>query len=147
MITSHCKLELLRKSDYLLTDPRTTGQDLCDVLVNEQEKLELNVQNIREQGYDKGANIKGIHFGVQKLHINNRAFFTSCACRNYNLVVADMAKTCPDASTFFGIVQRVYTIFSASTKRGRKHVSNLPIKPLCKTRWECRIDSVKALRY
>ena len=51
---------------------------------------------------------------------------------------------------FFGIVQRVYTIFSASPKRWslfRKHVSNLSVKPLRETRWECRIDSVKALRY
>ena len=130
----------------------TTGQDLCDVLVNELENLELNVQNIRGQGYDNGANMKGVHSGVQKrlLNINSRAFFIPCACHNYNLVVADMAKTCPDALTFFGIVQRMYTIFSASTKRWslfRKHVSNLSVKPLCETRWECRIDSVKALRY
>ena len=44
----------------------------------------------------------------------------------------------------------MYTIFSASTERGsllRKHVSNLPVKPSCETRWECRIDSIKALRY
>ena len=130
----------------------TTGQDLCDVLVIELENLELNVQNIRGQGYDNGANMKGVHSGVQKrlLNINSRAFFIPCACHNYNLVVADMAKTCPDALTFFGIVQRMYTIFSASTKRWslfRKHVSNLSVKPLCETRWECRIDSVKALRY
>ena len=130
----------------------TTGQDLCDVLVNELEKLELNVENIRGQGYDNGANMKGVHSGVQKrlLNINSRAFFTPCACHNYNLLLADMVKTCPDALTFFGTIQRVYTIFSASTKRWslfRKHVSNLSVKPLCETRWECRIDSVKALRY
>ena len=55
----------------------TTGQDLCDVLVNELENLELNVQNIRGQGYDNGANMKGVHSGVQKrfLNINSRAFF------------------------------------------------------------------------
>ena len=96
--------------------------------------------------------MKGVHSGVQKrlLNINSRAFFIPCACHNYNLVVADMAKTCPDALTFFGIVQRMYTIFSASTKRWslfRKHVSNISVKPLCETRWEFRIDSVKALRY
>ena len=36
----------------------TTGHGLCDVLVNELEKLELNVQNICGQGYDNGANMK-----------------------------------------------------------------------------------------
>ena len=41
-------------------------------------------------------------------------------------------------------------IFSTSSKRGplfRKHVSKLSVKLLCETRWEYRIDSVKALRY
>ena len=117
----------------------TTAQDLCDVLVNELEKLELNVQNIHGQGYDNGVNMKGVHSGVQKrlLNINSRAFFTPCACHNYNLVVAHIAKTSPVALTFFGIVQRVYTIFSVSTKKWslfRKHVSNLSVKLLYETR-------------
>ena len=57
----------------------TTGQDLCDVLVNELEKLELNVQNISGQGYENGANMKGAHSGVQKriLNITSRTFFNS----------------------------------------------------------------------
>ena len=55
----------------------TTGQDLCDILMNELEKLELNVQNIHGQGYDNGANMKGAHSGVQRrlLNITSRAFF------------------------------------------------------------------------
>ena len=97
--------------------------------------------------------MKGVHYGVQKRlwNINSRAFCTPCACHKYNLVVADMAKTCPDALIFFGIVQLVHTIFSASTKKWslfKKYISNPSVKPLCKTRWECRIDtSVKALPY
>ena len=96
--------------------------------------------------------MKGVYTGVQKqlLNINSRAFFTPFSCHNYNLFVADVVKTCPDALTFFRIVQRIYSIFSASTKKRslfRKHVSNLSVKPLCETSWECRIDSVKALRY
>ena len=96
---------------FLLVESNTR-QDFCDVLVNELEKLELNVQNIRGQGYDNSVNMKGVQFGVQKrlVNINSRAFFTPCACHNYDLVVANMAKTCSDALTFFGIVQRVYSI-------------------------------------
>ena len=84
----------------------TTEQDLCDVLVNELKKLELNVLNTRGQGYNNGVNIKGVHSGIQKrlLNINIRASFTSCAYHNYNLVVADMAKACSDALIFIGIV-------------------------------------------
>ena len=46
-----------------LSEKSTTGQDLCDVIVNELEKLELN-QNIRGQGYNNGTNMKGVHSGV-----------------------------------------------------------------------------------
>uniref|UniRef100_A0A452HD43 HAT C-terminal dimerisation domain-containing protein n=1 Tax=Gopherus agassizii TaxID=38772 RepID=A0A452HD43_9SAUR len=52
--------------------------------------------------------------------------------------------------SFFGALQRIYVLFSASTKRCtilRKHVIGLSVKPLCKTRWECRMQSIKALRY
>ena len=61
-----------------------------------------------------------------------------------------MAKTCPEAMTFFGTLQRLYTLFSASTKRWgifRKYVKGLSVKPLSETRWECRMESVKAVRY
>ncbi|CAL4110815.1 unnamed protein product, partial [Meganyctiphanes norvegica] len=96
--------------------------------------------------------MKGHISGVQArlLEINPRAFFTPCACHNYNLVLGDMAKTCPEAMTFFGTLQRLYTLFSASTKRWgifRKYVKGLSVKPLSETRWECRMESVKAVRY
>ena len=71
-------------------------------------------------------------------------------CHNYNLLLGDVAKCCPDAITFFGILQAIYTLFSASTKRWavfKKYVPRLSVKPLSITRWECRIDSFKAIRY
>jgi hypothetical protein len=51
---------------------------------------------------------------------------------------------------FFGTIQRTYRIFAHSTKRWdilRQFVKTLSVKPLCETRWESRIDSVKAVRY
>lgn len=52
--------------------------------------------------------------------------------------------------TFFGVVQRIYLLFSASTIRWEilmKHVPNLTVKRSCDTRWESKLESVKALRY
>lgn len=49
--------------------------------------------------------------------------------------------------TFFGILQRLYNIFSSSVQRWsilQSHVW-ITVKNLSTTRWECRIDSVKAL--
>ena len=96
--------------------------------------------------------MKGHKSGVQArlLDMNPRALFSPCACHSYNLLLGDLAKTCPDAMTFFGIIQRIYVMFSASTQRWSiftSHVKDLSVKPLSETRWECRVDSVKAVRY
>ena len=96
--------------------------------------------------------MKGHISGVQArlLQMNSRAFFTPCACHNYNLLLGDIAKTCHQAISFFGIIQRLYVIFSASTYSWiifKKYVKGLTVKPLSTTRWECRVESVKAIRY
>jgi hypothetical protein len=51
---------------------------------------------------------------------------------------------------FFGIVQRIYVLFSSSTKRWDvliNHVESLTMKSWSNTRWESRIKSVKAIRF
>ena len=51
---------------------------------------------------------------------------------------------------FFGIVQRIYVLFSTSTKRWNvllEYIESLTVKSLCNTRWESRIKSVKAIRF
>jgi hypothetical protein len=129
----------------------TTGQGLFDVLQDELKNLDLNLFDVRGQGYDNGSNMKGKHQGVQKrfLDINPRAFYTPCGCHSLNLVLCDMANSCRKAKDFFGIVQRIYTIFANSTKRWqilKDNVKGLTPKSLSSTRWESHIESVKAIR-
>ncbi|XP_050916731.1 uncharacterized protein LOC127131883 [Lathyrus oleraceus] len=97
----------------------TSGQGLFDVLQNELKELGLDLFDVRGQGYDNGSNMKGKHQGVQKrfLDINPRAFYTPCGCHSLNLALCDMANSCIKARNFFGVVQRIYTIFANSTKR------------------------------
>ena len=96
----------------------TSGKSLFDKLIDVINNLELDINDVRGQGYDNGSNMKGKHQGVQKrlLNINPRAFYTPCGCHNLNLVLCDMANSCPKAISFFGIVQRIYSLFSSSTK-------------------------------
>ncbi|XP_066385448.1 uncharacterized protein [Miscanthus floridulus] len=61
-----------------------------------------------------------------------------------------MAKSYSKAISFFGIVQRIYVLFSGSIKRWNvllEHVPDLTVKSLSNTRWESRIKSVRAIRY
>uniref|UniRef100_A0A7N0VN82 DUF4371 domain-containing protein n=1 Tax=Kalanchoe fedtschenkoi TaxID=63787 RepID=A0A7N0VN82_KALFE len=130
----------------------TTGQRLFDVLLQELKLLDLDGDNVRGQGYDNGSNMKGRHQGVQKklLDVNPRAFYTPCGCHSLNLMLCDMANTCSKARDFFGVIQRIYTIFANSTKRWqilKKNVKELTLKSLSSIRWESRVDSVKAIRF
>ncbi|XP_031121002.1 uncharacterized protein LOC116024254 [Ipomoea triloba] len=130
----------------------TTGQGLFEVLQNVLISLDLDIDNVRGQGYDNGSNMRGRHQGVQKrlLDVNRRAFYTPCGSHSLNLTLCDVANSCGKARDFFGIVQRIYTIFANSTKRWhilKSNVTNLTLKPLSSTRWESRVESVKAIRY
>lgn len=40
---------------------KSTGLELCNVILTELDKMGLSVQNIRGQGYDNGANMKSDH--------------------------------------------------------------------------------------
>ncbi|KAF5797875.1 putative transcription factor and/or regulators TTF-type(Zn) family [Helianthus annuus] len=137
--------------EFIIVDD-TTGKGLFDAMVEEISNIGLDINNIRGQGYDNGSNMKGKHQGVQKrlLDINPRAFYTPCGCHSLNLVLCDMANSCTKAREFFGIIQRTYTIFASSTKRWKILQDCLPkltLKPLSQTRWESRVESVKAIRY
>jgi hypothetical protein len=112
---------------------------LSDLLLVAIEKLGLNIDDSRGQGYDNGANIKGKHAAVQAhiLRANSRAFFTPCGCLNLNLVLQDMAKCSSQAVTFLGGLQRIYVIFAALPARWKILEDTVPyitVKPLSDTR-------------
>uniref|UniRef100_A0A7N0UWZ0 DUF4371 domain-containing protein n=1 Tax=Kalanchoe fedtschenkoi TaxID=63787 RepID=A0A7N0UWZ0_KALFE len=113
----------------------TSGLGLFNELLNALKLLDLSVNNVRGQGYDNGSNMKGKHQGVQ----------------NYlNLILCDMAQSCIKTVSFFGVVQRIFILFSRSTKRWKillDNVPNLTVKSLSNTRWENRIKSVKAIKF
>ena len=96
--------------------------------------------------------MKGCNKVVQTriLEINKRAFFVSCGFHSLNLLLSVMAKPSVVATNFFVIVQQIYVFFSASVQRWqilKNHVKSLTVKPSSDNRWECKVNSLKAIRY
>ena len=129
----------------------STGQHLASMILTRLEELGIPFEDCRGQSYDNGANMKGKNKGVQArlLEKNPRALFVPCGAHTLNLVVCDAAKRSVDAMSYFGVLQKLYILFSASTQRWailKKHAS-ITLKMWSETRWESKIKSVEPMRY
>ncbi|XP_022870439.1 uncharacterized protein LOC111389726 [Olea europaea var. sylvestris] len=94
--------------------------------------------------------MSGKYKGVQRrvLEMNPRAFYTPCGAHSLNLALCDMVNCCSKAVSFFGVIHRIYTLFSSSTKRWqifKDNIKGLTVKPLSQTRWESHVESVKPI--
>ncbi|XP_039547283.1 zinc finger MYM-type protein 1-like isoform X1 [Pimephales promelas] len=128
-----------------------TGLGLSTLILRRLEELNIPFENCRGQSYDNGANMKRQNKGTQArlLKKNPQALYVPCAAHKLNLMVADSAKGSADATNFFGVVQKLYTLFAAASQRWailKDHV-DLTVKTWSETRWESRINSIEPLRY
>jgi len=99
-----------------LPTPESTGLGLSSLILTKLEELGIRFQGCRGQSYDNGSNMKGKNKGVQArlLERNARALYVPCGTHTLNLMVADSAEQSVDAIRFFGIVQKLYNLFSAA---------------------------------
>ncbi|XP_070409722.1 zinc finger MYM-type protein 1-like [Nothobranchius furzeri] len=129
----------------------STGSHLASMTLDKLKELDIPFEDCRGQSYDNGSNMRGKNKGVQArlLQENPRALFMPCVAHTLNLVVADAANDSVDAMSYFGILQKIYNLFSASTQRWailKSHV-NLTLKMWSDTRWESKIRSIEPFRY
>lgn len=130
----------------------TSGYNMTKTLLDKLTEFEVNLDDMRGQGYDNGSNMRGKHSGVQAriLELNSRAFYVPCNAHTLNLVLNDSANCCLEAVSFFSLIQAIYNFFSSSTHRWDiliKYLPGLTVKPLSATRWESRVDAVKVIRF
>ena len=96
-----------------------SAQQLVNSLFSYLDDCGINVKNCRGQSYDNASNMAGKYHSVQTL-IRERsplAFYISCFGHSLNLVGTNAVDSVPMALDFFGFIQNVYTLLSASTHR------------------------------
>lgn len=111
----------------------TTGKGFTDTLLEKLNKLNLSIADCRGQSFDNGSNMMGHRQGVQArvLQLNDKALCVPCSSHTLNLVVSDAAQTSVIYISYFGVLQRLYNLFSSSVQRRailERHVTQLTIK-------------------
>jgi len=93
----------------------TLAVNLLQYLDNES----INFADCRGQTYDNASDMSGRYGGMQAYltNVNLLAFYIPCMAHSLNLVGVCAVDCCKDAVSFFGFVQNLYTLFSASTRR------------------------------
>ena len=113
--------------------------------------IHVPLADCRGQGYDNGFNISGSYKGEKPKPVSYRRFLWQSfapvlATVSLNLCGVSAAECCPEVIIFFGIIQRLYTLFSCSPQRWeilQKHMG-CSLHGMSTTRWCARIESVSA---
>ncbi|XP_065684247.1 zinc finger MYM-type protein 1-like [Hydra vulgaris] len=126
---------------------KKTGEDIANIITSTLQKHKIPLMCCRGQGYDNGSNMKGSVKGAQARVLQHYplATYSPCACHSLNLCGAQAAECCPQVITFFGIVQKLYNIFSSSPQRWeilKKYIGS-SFHSMSQTRWSARVDSIK----
>lgn len=134
--------------DFINTEEKT-GDGLAMEILSKLKADELDVHNVRGQGYDNGANMSGKYHGVQAviLNKNNLATFIPCAAHCLNLSGVHAASANVKVQSFFDVIQKIYTFFVKSTTRWKMLMETLKIslKGHSDTRWASKAQAVKAM--
>ena len=126
---------------------KKTGKDIAQLIIDTLKKHSIPLMNCRGQGYDNGSNMSGSYKGAQAIIMKNNplAIFSPCGCHSLNLCGVHSAECCPQVITFFGVVQKLYNLFSSSSQRWEILTSSVgcSLHEPSETRWSARVDSVK----
>ena len=105
----------------------------------------------RGQAYDNASTMAEIRSGIQCRikQFNSKAIFIPCANHSLNLTGVYAVASSEHSATFFAVVERVYSFFSASTQRWEVLLKHVPIvvKRMIDTGWSAHYEAVKALQH
>lgn len=136
---------------YEITDHSASGMvtKVKAILKN----LNIAINKCYGQGYDGASVMSGAYNGVQTKikEFQKNAEYIHCASHNLNLVINDAVSGCTEVSSFFSILQKIYSFFGNSIKRwdllaSFTGESEISLKKLNPTRWAGRISSLLAVK-
>ena len=83
----------------------------------------------RGQAYDNASAMAGIRYGVQRRikQVNSETIFFPCANHSLNLAGIYAMALSEHSATFFAVVERVCSFFSASSQRWQVLLKHVPI--------------------
>lgn len=91
--------------------------------------------------------MREVYKGAQtrNLESNKFAVYSGCACHLLNLCGEQAVSSCRETDTFFGVVQKLYNLFSSSSQRWKilQKKIGCSLHPTSQTRWSARVKSVK----
>ncbi|CAH2220919.1 zinc finger MYM-type 1-like, partial [Pelobates cultripes] len=137
-----------------IPNPGHKSEQLAEVVLTTLKSYDLDIATCRGQSYDNASNMSGRYRGLQAriLDGNKLAVYIPCSAHSLNLVEKHAAGSCPEACSFFVLLQYLYIYFTASTHRWeilQEHLSSVPnilaVKRLSDTQWSAREDACRSL--
>lgn len=135
--------------DFVETKGKT-AEEITNMILMKLENDGLDIKNCRGQAYDNAAVMAGKHSGVQTRikEINPNAEFVACTNHSLNLACLHAASTAIDSVTFFGTIEKLFSLFSSSTHRWDVllSVTGQGVKRSVETRWSARAEAVTIVK-
>lgn len=123
----------------------TTGENLCQVLMDVLCRCGLSIKCLRAQCYDGASNMSGAFRGVQARvkELQPLAVYVHCYAHSLNLVLQETARQVPIIRDSLEYLHRAAVLMGRSAKRKSiLHAWSAAIKPICPTRWSVRAQAV-----
>ncbi|GMY39380.1 TTF-type domain-containing protein [Fagus crenata] len=97
------------------TSAKTLKKGICNVLTRHN----LQVENMRGQGYDGASNMRGAWNGLQALFLKDcpYAYYVHCFAHQLQLALVAAAKDVPDVWKFFSKLNSIVNLVGVSPKR------------------------------
>ncbi|XP_028397239.1 zinc finger MYM-type protein 1-like [Dendronephthya gigantea] len=157
----HVDSELNVHEDFmgLYEIPSTTSDVLAQMIFDVLIRFGLSVDKLRAQTYDGAANMSGCHTGCQARVREKQplALYFHCGSHTSNLVMQHAVNSCELIRDSLQWINELGALMSRSGKykaifqiicnscesvESDNNLHPTKIKPLCVTRWLCRLDAI-----